>query len=123
MKRRRLIPWAPGVLATLVFGLGVPLALCNATTCSMMHASQVAAHSCCEQPEEVANSCCGSMETCDQAPAPLPNVTEPVLPSAAMGMASVPVVASSFSPRPFIAEADPFGSPPPLFTLHHSLLI
>lgn len=123
MERRRLITWASGMLAILVFGLGAPYAFCNASTCSMMHASPAAAHSCCEQPDEVRNNCCGSMETCDQAPAPLPNLTEANPPVAATVIASAPVATSSFSPRPFVAEIEPFGSPPPLFTLHSSLLI
>ncbi len=124
MERRRFISWASGMLATLVFGLGAPLAFCNATTCSMMNAPRVAAaHSCCQQPDEVQSNCCGSMETCDQAPAPLPNLTEPNPPVAATLIASAPVVTSGSSLRLFVAETEPFGSPPPLFSLHSSLLI
>lgn len=124
MERRRLATWASTLLATLVFGLGAPLALCGPDTCAMTHVSKVAAaHSCCEQPETLESNCCGTMETCDQAPAPLPNLTGPILPSVATVTASVPVAPATFSPRPLVAEVAPFGSPPPLFTLHSSLLI
>lgn len=124
MERRHLIAWASGMLAILVFGMGAPLALCGPDTCSMTHAAQVAAtHTCCQEPEKVESNCCEAMESCDQAPAPLPTVAELGLPAVASSATVAAPLTESAPAQAGMTASAPIGSPPPLFTLHSSLLI
>ncbi|HKI86348.1 MAG TPA: hypothetical protein VKA53_06350 [Thermoanaerobaculia bacterium] len=123
MERRRLITWASSLLAILVFGMGAPLALCGPESCSMMQVSRAAAHSCCERPEKVDSNCCGNMDSCDQAAAPLPTVAELALPAVASSLAVVAPLAEGAATRAGMTDSVPTGSPPALFTLHGSLLI